>query len=68
MSSINCIVQCKLSIISNLEIILMNYLQISFVQSFDLSYEECNSFGLDRSNLLCSSCDLLKEFELNFLE
>jgi len=41
---------------------------ISFVHSLDLSYEECNSIGLDRSHLLCSSCDLLKEFELDFLE
>ncbi|RXG55326.1 15 kDa selenoprotein [Armadillidium vulgare] len=30
-----------------------------------LSVEECFEVGLNRANLLCSSCDSLKEFGLN---
>merc|ERR1712243_319192 len=34
----------------------------------ELSTEECFAVGLNRANLLCSSCDTLKEFSLQTLE
>lgn len=33
-----------------------------------LSAEECFAVGLNRATLLCSSCDTLKEFNLEALE
>lgn len=33
-----------------------------------LSTEECFALGLNRATLLCSSCDTLKEFNLELLE
>ncbi|XP_068212773.1 selenoprotein F [Palaemon carinicauda] len=33
-----------------------------------LSAEECFGVGLNRATLLCSSCDTLKEFNLEVLE
>ncbi|XP_045596919.2 selenoprotein F [Procambarus clarkii] len=34
----------------------------------DLSTEECFAAGLNKANLVCSSCDTLKEFNLDVLE
>ncbi|KAK4328234.1 hypothetical protein Pmani_001353 [Petrolisthes manimaculis] len=34
----------------------------------ELSTEECFAVGLNKANLLCSSCDTLKEFNLDILE
>lgn len=34
----------------------------------ELSTEECFAVGLNKANLLCSSCDTLKEFNLDVLE
>ena len=43
--------------------------QIALVEAAQsLSTEECFAFGLNRATLLCSSCDTLKEFNLELLE
>jgi len=34
----------------------------------ELSTEDCFAVGLNKANLLCSSCDTLKEFSLQNLE
>ncbi|XP_071535157.1 selenoprotein F [Panulirus ornatus] len=34
----------------------------------ELSTEDCFAVGLNKANLLCSSCDTLKEFNLDILE
>jgi len=34
----------------------------------ELSTEECFAVGLNKANLVCSSCDTLKEFSLQNLE
>ncbi|MPC10268.1 selenoprotein [Portunus trituberculatus] len=43
---------------------------MSLVESItpDLSASECLALGLNRDNLMCSSCDNLKEFNLEVLE
>ncbi|KAK8374858.1 hypothetical protein O3P69_017733 [Scylla paramamosain] len=43
---------------------------MSLVESItpDLSASECLALGLNRDNLMCSSCDTLKEFNLEVLE
>lgn len=45
------------------------YWQIFVVEAVqELSTEECFAVGLNKANLLCSSCDTLKEFNLDILE
>jgi len=43
------------------------YMVISYVRS-ELSGEECLKLGFNKSNLLCSSCDILENFDLNSLK
>jgi len=42
------------------------YLMINFVRS-ELSAEECTGLGFNRNNLLCSSCDILDQYNLRLL-
>jgi len=42
------------------------YLMINFVRS-ELSAEECSGLGFNRNNLLCSSCDMLEQYNLRIL-
>ncbi|XP_076060589.1 selenoprotein F [Oratosquilla oratoria] len=41
---------------------------IALVESLEFSAEECFAKGLNQANLMCSSCDTLKEFNLDILE
>jgi hypothetical protein len=43
------------------------YVLISCVKS-ELSVDECLKLGFNRANLQCSSCDLLRDYELNLLQ
>jgi len=42
------------------------YLMVNYVRS-ELSAEECKAMGFNRNNLLCSSCALLPEYDLEIL-